>query len=133
MTGGEKAGEGSETMREAIPLSGSMRGEERFRKAWRGHGDTIFPGLKRQGERRWAGEFETAFPETGPGDAFGAEVEHCFVDDWEDGALASCCGVNLAGIYRGLGLVLRFPKRYREMPLVLRQRIISLTIGKTGL
>jgi hypothetical protein len=25
-------------------------------------------------------------------------------------ALASCCGVNLAGVYRGLVLLLRFPK-----------------------
>jgi hypothetical protein len=47
-------------------------------------------------------------------------------------ALASCCRVNLAGVYRGLGWFGHFPERHGEMPLVLRQRIISLTMGKTG-
>jgi hypothetical protein len=49
------------------------------------------------------------FPKWHSQDVFGAEAENHFIDDWEDGALASCCGVNLAGLIGGR-VAFAFPK-----------------------
>ena len=51
----------------------------------------------------WTDGFKTALPKTVQGGAFGAGGADHFIDDGKARAFASCYGVNLAGVFRGVG------------------------------